>query len=93
MFPWNKHFPFNNQTGQMPDTFKNMNPKNVEEYIQNVMGNVFGEGFSQQFPYQGNLTAKDNQPKGNPVNTELFETNDNIFVKLPHIETEFWKLN
>lgn len=83
MFPWNKHFPFNNQSGQLPETFRNMNPKNVEDYIQSVMGNVFGEGFSQQFPYQGNLTAKEKQPQGNPANAELFETNDNIFVKLP----------
>lgn len=86
MFPWKKNFPFN-QSGQMPESFKNMNPKNVEDYIQNVMGNVFGEGFPQQFPFQGSMPG--NMP-GNMVqsskqaqtSTELFETNDHIFVKV-----------
>ncbi|TDL82974.1 Hsp20/alpha crystallin family protein [Peribacillus frigoritolerans] len=85
MFPWKKNFPFN-QSGQMPDAFQNMNPKNVEDYIQNVMGNVFGDGFPQQFPFQGNMPGNipqiNKQQQANQTNTELFETNDHIFVKV-----------
>ncbi|MEK3808599.1 spore gernimation protein GerT [Metabacillus sp. SLBN-84] len=87
MFPWNKKFPFNQSDGQMPDAFKNMNPKNVEDYIQTIMGNVFGEGFQTQFPYQGNVApAKTQQTVSRKP--ELFETNDHIFVKISASEEQ-----
>ncbi|MGM0922794.1 MAG: spore gernimation protein GerT [Bacillota bacterium] len=95
MFPWKKNFPFN-QSGQMPDTFKNMNPKNVEDYIQNVMGNVFGEGFPQQFPFQGsmagNMADNNKHTPANQGSTELFETNDHIFVKVQASEEQLENL-
>ncbi|WP_299093482.1 Hsp20/alpha crystallin family protein [uncultured Metabacillus sp.] len=91
MFPWNKQFPFD-QTG-FTQHFNKMNPKEVENYIQSVMKNVFGGDFSQQFPFQGELLQKNkNERSSKQDSPEIFETNDYIYVKLPVSEEEIGKL-
>jgi HSP20 family protein len=82
MFPWNKQFPFE-QTG-FTQHLNKMNPKEVENYIQSVMKNVFGGDFSQSFPFQGEIPQ--HEIKGNSskqTQPEIFETNDYVYVKLP----------
>ncbi|KKI88661.1 hypothetical protein WQ54_29510 [Bacillus sp. SA1-12] len=82
MFPWNKQFPFD-QTG-FTQHFNKMNPKEVENYIQTVMKNVFGGDLSQQFPFQGEFLQKNKNERSLKQGTpEIFETNDYIYVKLP----------
>lgn len=82
MFPWNKQFPFD-QSG-FTQHFNKMNPKEVENYIQTVMKNVFGGDFSQGFPFQGEPSQNDNRVKSSkPPKPEIFETNDYVYVKLP----------
>lgn len=82
MFPWNKQFPFNQS--DFTTQLNKMNPKEVENYIQSVMKNVFGGDFTQSFPFQGELSKQvqtENSPKQTPP--ELFETNEFVYVKLP----------
>jgi HSP20 family molecular chaperone IbpA len=82
MFPWNKQFPFD-QSG-FTQHFNKMNPKEVENYIQTVMKNVFGGDFSQGFPFQGEPSQNDNRViSSKPPKPEIFETNDYVYVKLP----------
>ncbi|WP_226666665.1 Hsp20/alpha crystallin family protein [Metabacillus litoralis] len=77
MFPWNKQFPFD-QTGFTKNLNK-MNPKEVENYIQSVMKNVFGGDLSQSFPFQGDLSPNEKVQTPKP---EIFETNEYVYVKL-----------
>jgi HSP20 family molecular chaperone IbpA len=82
MFPWNKQFPFDQSS--FTQHFNKMNPKEVENYIQTVMKNVFGGDFSQGFPFQGEPSQNDNRVKSSkPPKPEIFETNDYVYVKLP----------
>ena len=80
MFPWNKQFPFNHS--EFTKQFQEMNPKEIENYIQTVMSSIFGNDFSKNFPFQGEM--QNNQSKNLPGQTapEIFETNDYIYVKL-----------
>lgn len=87
MFPWNKQFPFD-QSGFTKHLNK-MNPKEVENYIQNVMKNVFSGDFTQNFPFQGQITNNENHEKPKP---EIFETNDYVYVKLPLNDTDYRKI-
>ncbi|MED4531982.1 spore gernimation protein GerT [Metabacillus fastidiosus] len=77
MFPWNNKIPLNGNNSA--DFFKNMNPSEVENYIQHVMKSVFGGDFSQNFPFQGDLM--NSKQKNDPY--EIFETSDFIYVKIP----------
>lgn len=83
MFPWDKQFPFD-RTGFSKHINK-MNPKEVENYIQQVMKNVFGGDLSQGFPFQGEFPEKESNNERKP---DIFETNDYVYVKLPLIDSE-----
>jgi HSP20 family molecular chaperone IbpA len=87
MFPWNKQFPFD-QTG-FTQHINKMKPKEVENYIQSVMKNVFGGDFSQGFPFQGDLQQKEvRDTSSKQEHPEIFETNDYVYVKLPMSKEE-----
>ncbi len=43
MFPWNL-FPFNKQTREQFDQMKHMDPNSINEYIQDMMKNMFPNG-------------------------------------------------
>lgn len=91
MFPWNKQFPFDQKA--FTQHINKMNPKEVENYIQSVMKNVFGEDFTQSFPFQGELTQ--NEKRGNTAkksSPEIFETNDFVYVKLPVSKDDVGKI-
>ncbi len=83
MFPWEKQFPFN-QSGFSKHINK-MNPKEVENYIQHVMTNVFGGDFIQGFPFQGESPKKESN---NNVIPDIFETSDFVYVKLPTVNSD-----
>ncbi|TXC93153.1 spore gernimation protein GerT [Metabacillus litoralis] len=80
MFPWNKQFPFDQSS--FTKNLNKMNPKEVENYIQNVMKNVFGGDLSQSFPFQGDLTQNERVEKVEKPTPEIFETNEFVYVKL-----------
>ncbi|ALC81315.1 MULTISPECIES: Hsp20/alpha crystallin family protein [Bacillus] len=75
MFDWNRFFPFQNQFTK--DQFKQMNPNEVESYVNQVMSSVFGKGYPSQFPFRDPLHNEDNNHAAH-----TFETNDHVFVKL-----------
>ncbi|KZZ84290.1 MULTISPECIES: hypothetical protein [Bacillaceae] len=77
MFPWNKQYPFNQQ--KMPDFFKSMNPNQVENYVQEVMGQVFGQDQSGGFPYQ---FSKNREEKQAPPSENWYEATDRIYFKI-----------
>ena len=78
MFPWDKQFPFG-QSGFSKHLNK-MNPKEVENYIQEVMKNVFSGDFSQGYPFQGDFSQKESPHVSKP---DIFETNDYVYVTIP----------
>ncbi|AZB43186.1 spore gernimation protein GerT [Bacillus sp. FJAT-42376] len=79
MFPWNKQYPFNQQ--KLPDFFKKMNPNQVENYVQQVMGQVFGQDQAAGFPYQ---FAENHEEKQKSVPSESwYEATDRLYFKIP----------
>lgn len=84
MFPWDKQFPFG-QSGFTKQLNK-MNPKDVENYIQQVMKNVFGGDFSHdEVPLQGEYSQKDSS---NMCKPEIFETSEYVYVNIPLTNSE-----
>ncbi|PMC39210.1 spore gernimation protein GerT [Bacillus sp. UMB0899] len=84
MFPWDKQFPFG-QSGFTKQLNK-MNPKEVENYIQQVMKNVFGGDYSHgDFPSQGEYSQKESPNIRKP---EIFETSDYVYVNIPLTDTD-----
>ncbi|MDG3043544.1 spore gernimation protein GerT [Bacillus sp. B6(2022)] len=84
MFDWNRLFPFQKQFSK--EALKNSDPKDVEQYVNQVMESVFGSNYSAQFPFrirclrsrkQERQTIKKKEP-----NVEVFETTDHVFVKI-----------
>lgn len=84
MFPWNSQFPF--QQSKMPDYLKKMNPNEVENYVSQVMSQVFGGDLSSSFPFpkqQENQEEESAAPKKRKkASHEIFETTEHVFVKL-----------
>lgn len=85
MFDWNRLFPFQKQFSK--ETLKNSDPKNVEQYVNQVMENVFGSNYPAQFPFQDPLaqnkkTTEPDVKNEKEPNVEVFETTDHVFVKI-----------
>lgn len=84
MFPWDKQFPFG-QSGFTKQLNK-MNPKDVENYIQQVMKNVFGGDFSHdEVSLQGEYSQKESS---NMCKPEIFETSEYVYVNIPLTNSE-----
>lgn len=84
MFPWDKQFPFG-QSGFTKQLNK-MNPKDVENYIQQVMKNVFGGDFSHdEVPLQEEYSQKESS---NMCKPEIFETSEYVYVNIPLTNSE-----
>ncbi|MGD6815914.1 Hsp20/alpha crystallin family protein [Metabacillus sp. 84] len=86
MFPWNKQYPFNQQ--KMPDFFKKMNPNQVENYVQQVMGQVFGQDQQGGFPYQ--FSQQGHEEKNEAPRESWYEATDKVYFKL-HIPASLAK--
>ena len=95
MFPWNL-FQFNKE---MQSKIKQMDPNEINQYIQNMMDKMFSSSFphkmnSQEMMKDFDLFHSSNQQPSTAENTQnlkysIFETHDNIFVRI-EIETEEW---
>ncbi|WP_353855526.1 spore gernimation protein GerT [Bacillus sp. Bos-x628] len=81
MFDWNRLFPFQKQFSK--EILKNSDPKDVEQYVNQVMESVFGSNYPAQFPFQDPLSQnkKTSETEKEP-NVEVFETTDHVFVKI-----------
>ena len=95
MFPWNL-FQFNKE---MQSKIKQMNPNEINQYIQNMMDKTFSSSFphkmsSQEMMKDFDLFQHSYQQPSTTENTQnlkysIFETHENIFVRI-EIETEEW---
>lgn len=85
MFDWNRLFPFQKQFSK--EALKNSDPKDVEQYVNQVMESVFGSNYPAQFPFQDPLsqhqkTRETDVKKEKEPEVEVFETTDHVFVKI-----------
>lgn len=97
MFPWNL-FPFNKQ---MKDQMKQMNPKEVDSYIQGMMKNMFPGGWDSMMNpnemmkgVQSFVPPMNNQPKrpdsSSPsIPTNVFESFEDVYIRF-QIPNEEW---
>lgn len=80
MFPWNKS---SNMPFHMNDMLKNMNPKDVEKYVNDVMTQVFGESLPTSFPHHVSNSNDEKRKEKQQPNMDVFETNDFVYVRIP----------
>ncbi|MGG3470113.1 Hsp20/alpha crystallin family protein [Neobacillus pocheonensis] len=90
MFPWNM-FPFNKG---MKDAMKNMNPEQIDTFVQDLMGKIMpqnmGGMMNPQELINGFQSSGLRQPPVDGVlNSTAFETHDFVFVRIP-IKSEDW---
>ena len=95
MFPWNL-FQFNKE---MQSKLKQMNPNEINQYVQNMMDKMFTSSFphkmsSQDMMRDFDLFHPSYQQPSSTENTQklkysIFETHENIFVRI-QIESEEW---
>ncbi|XXM71618.1 Hsp20/alpha crystallin family protein [Lysinibacillus sphaericus] len=101
MFPWSL-FPFNKN---MKDQMNNMNPKEIDSYVQNMMKNMFPGGWSSMM--NPNEAMKGHQPFIHPMDSEpaqrdqgtphqqnqipvnIFETFEDVYIRMK-IPNEEW---
>ncbi|MFN2745729.1 MULTISPECIES: hypothetical protein [Bacillus] len=85
MFDWQRFFPFQQFS---KDGVQGADPKDVEQYIHQIMKNVFGPGYTGQFPFRDPLSqespaAKEHGPSDEHDPIDVFETTSHVFVKIP----------
>ncbi|WP_108671487.1 Hsp20/alpha crystallin family protein [Peribacillus acanthi] len=93
MFPWNMLFPFQKQMKNMPN---NMNPQDMEGYMQGLFSNVIPQNVQELinqsrnnasaqggFNTKGWNIADQNPVSQNELRSEVFETHSDVFVRLP----------
>lgn len=73
MFPWNK-----SPSQNMNDWMKNLNPKEVEQYVNQVMNQVFGTSF----PFETSSISNQFKKK-DEVQLDIFETKEFVYVTVP----------
>ncbi|WLR43341.1 spore gernimation protein GerT [Bacillus carboniphilus] len=82
--PWDQFFPFEGKNN-FTDMLNNMDPNDVENYVQQIMKKVFGENqFSDQFPFNSgtfNPIVNNSQTRSSKI--EIFNMKDHIYVKVP----------
>ena len=95
MFPWNL-FQFNKD---MQSKMKQMNPEEVNQYVQKMMDNMFSSGFPHNMnnqemmknvhPFQSTHEHPNSQSNDSHLKYSIFETHECIFVRI-QIDSEKW---
>lgn len=94
MFPWN-FFPFDKE---LQSKVKNMNPEEVNHFVQNMLGKVFQTPFPNNGSTQDIMKYFDAFPhtqdegsasRNSAIEYSLFETHDYIFVRIK-LTSEDW---
>jgi HSP20 family molecular chaperone IbpA len=103
MFPWSL-FPFNKN---MKEQMNQMNPKEIDSYVQEMMKKMFPGGWSSMM--NPNETMKGNQPFIHPMSEEqnqegtqssnssfsipvnIFETFEDVYIRMKIPEEEWMK--
>ncbi|MBS8264526.1 Hsp20/alpha crystallin family protein [Mesobacillus boroniphilus] len=85
MFPWNL-LPFDRNTQKK---FLEMKPEEIENYVQQMMGKMVQPNMQGMLKPEEWLKGMQQQNSPDPVkpttglNTEMFETHDFVFVRVP----------
>ncbi|KOP83072.1 Hsp20/alpha crystallin family protein [Cytobacillus solani] len=92
MFPWNL-FPFHKDAKK---AMQQMNPEDINKYIQNMMGQMIPEQMqgmmnAQDF-MQGFGKQKQQPSSSSTLSSSVFETHDFVFVRIP-LKEESWRKN
>ncbi|MFC0415267.1 Hsp20/alpha crystallin family protein [Cytobacillus solani] len=92
MFPWNL-FPFHKDAKK---AMQQMNPEDINKYIQNMMGQMIPEQMqgmmnAQDF-MQGFGEQKQQPSSSSTFSSSVFETHDFVFVRIP-LKEESWRKN
>jgi HSP20 family molecular chaperone IbpA len=101
MFPWSL-FPFNKD---MKEQMNNMNPKEIDSYVQNMMKNMFPGGWSSMMnpnegmkghqpfihPMDGESAQRDQgtPPRQNQIPVNIFETFEDVYIRMK-IPSDDW---
>jgi len=84
MFPWNK-----SPSKHMNDWMKNMNPKEVEEYVNQVMNQIFGSSF----PFESSsISSPIIKKEEKQQHIDIFETKEYVYVTVAITEEQKRKM-
>ncbi|MFE8702054.1 Hsp20/alpha crystallin family protein [Cytobacillus sp. FJAT-54145] len=96
MFPWNL-FPFGKEQNDMKKWMQQMNPQEIEKYVQSMMGNMFSDQMKGTMNPQDFMKGFGQHSKNSPnhsitpLHSEVFETHDFVFVRVSVKEDEWLK--
>lgn len=92
---WN-HLPFNEE---LKKKFSNMNPSDIDKYVQNMMTNMFPKNMDGMLNPQewlkGVHSFTNDQPSSHnehSLNAVVFETHDYVYIRIP-INEDLWLRN
>lgn len=73
---------------------KQMKPDEIDKYVQNMMNQMFPQGMQGMMQPQSFMPgfqndAKQSPPSSSSLPSTVFETHDNVFVRIP-IKNEQW---
>ncbi|MCM3588038.1 Hsp20/alpha crystallin family protein [Mesobacillus maritimus] len=92
MLPWN-HLPFNDE---MKKSLSNLNPNEIDKYVQNMVSKMFPKNMDGMLNPQEWLKSvqniQDEPLSSNKLDTQLFETHDFVFIRIP-IKEDNWLKN
>ncbi|WP_102274908.1 Hsp20/alpha crystallin family protein [Cytobacillus massiliigabonensis] len=92
MFPWNL-FPFHKDVKK---EMQQMNPEDINKYIQNMMGQMIPEqmqGMMNPQDFMNGFSKQQQQPaSSSTLPSSVFETHDFVYVRIPLKEDE-WRKN
>ncbi|MDQ0184102.1 Hsp20/alpha crystallin family protein [Cytobacillus sp. FSL W7-1323] len=89
MFPWNQ-FPFNKE---MKSKFEKLNQKEVNEYVQGMLGKVFPNDlqYSNEQKQEETQHTTENSPSQSKLRFRVLETHKYVFVRIEIQKREWLK--
>lgn len=89
MIPWN-FFPFNKE---MKEQLQKMNPDQIDQYIQSIMGKVIPSNTNEMVNTDQFMRHFGSQPsqQETALNSAVFETHDCVFIRIPIKDESFLK--
>lgn len=90
MFPWNQ-FPFNKE---IKDKFEKLNQKEVNEYVQGMLGKVFPNDLNYSMNQQQETETQNRQEprkSQNQLTYRVIETHKYVFVRIEIQQREWLK--
>ncbi|WP_053363833.1 hypothetical protein [Bacillus sp. FJAT-27251] len=90
MFPW-KNLPLNDA---MKEKLGNINPQNIDQFVQEMVGQMFPQHMESMLNPQEWLKNMQNHGQRQPdplkgLNASIFETHEFVYIRIP-IKKEEW---